>query len=157
MRRLGLLIAVGILVAACGSGADTTDDDSTEAPPVVATDTPDPCLLADDSTLTMYFGEEAVQGEPGETGPLATCRWRNANANSLLIQVASDHDLYRPDPCEGCVDLTFADEGYATESPLQSTATFIVGTTWYSVTTTGFGDDAASIASLAETIYLNDT
>jgi len=105
----------------------------------------------------MYFGEEAVQGEPGETGPLATCRWRNANANSLLIQVASDHDLYRPDPCEGCVDLTFADEGYATESPLQSTATFIVGTTWYSVTTTGFGDDAASIASLAETIYLNDT
>jgi hypothetical protein len=54
-------------------------------------------------------------------------------------------------------DLTFADEGHATESALQSTATFIVGTTWYSVTTTGFGDDAASIANLAETIYLNDT
>jgi hypothetical protein len=105
----------------------------------------------------MYFGEAAIQGEPGETGPLVTGRWRDANANSLPIQVASDHDLYRPDPCEGCADLTFADEGHATESALQSTATFIVGTTWYSVTTTGFGDDAASIANLAETIYLIDT
>jgi len=149
VRRLILVIAVGFLVAACGGATDTAGDR--------ATDAPDPCTLADGAILANYFGEEAVQGEPGEAGPLTTCSWRNANADSLLIQVASDHDLYHPEPCDGCVKLTFADEGYATESPLQSTATFVVGSTWYSVTTTGFGDDADSIASLAEVILGNDT
>lgn len=157
MRRLGLTIAVGVLIAACGGTTDTAGDVASDAPADVASDAPDPCVLADDATLAAYFGDETVQGEPGEAGPLDTCRWRNAAANSLLIQVASNHDLYRPDPCDGCVDLTFADDGYATESALQSTASFIAGSTWYSVTTTGFGDDAESIASLAETILQNDT
>jgi hypothetical protein len=156
VRRLGLLIAAGMLVAACSGATDTAGDGATNENAGAATDAPDPCALADDATLAAYFGEEAVEGEPGAAGPLATCSWRNANANSLLIQVAADHELYRPDPCDGCVDLTFADEGYVTESSFQSTATFVSGSTWYSVTTTGFGDDSESIADLAETIFQND-
>ena len=70
-------------------------------------------------------------------------------------QTATDHDLFRPDPCRGCVDLSFGDDGYATESLLQSSAKFVVGSAWYSVTTTGFGDDIETIATLAETIYKN--
>jgi len=153
MWKPGFAIAVAVLIAACGGATDSAGDGATEPVAVSATDTPDPCTLASDSVLTSYFGDEAVQAEPGETGPLVTCRWRNANANSLLIQVASDHDLYRPEPCDGCVELSFGDDGYATESSFQSTATFIAGTIWYSVTTTGFGDDAQSIANLAETIF----
>jgi hypothetical protein len=106
--------------------------------------------------LTAYFGGP-FEGEPGEAGPIDSCRWRDANANSLLIQVASDHPLTRPDPCDGCIDLSVGDDGYAAESLIQSSATFVAGTTWYSVTTTGFGDDVNSMASLAETIYTNAT
>ena len=98
-----------------------------------------------------------MEGEPGEAGPIDTCSWRDANANSLLVQVASDFPLNRPDPCDGCIDLTFGDDGYASGSLLQSTAKWIAGSMWYSVTTTGFGDDADAIASLAETIFDNAT
>lgn len=157
MRRLAAVIVVGLLIAACGGADDESGIGATDPPTEAATDTPDPCALADDATLATYFGEAAVVGEPGEAGPLATCRWRDANSNSLLIQVATDHELFRPDPCDGCVELTFADEGYAAESPLQSNATFVSGSTWYSVTTTGFGDDAESIAGVAEKILQNDT
>lgn len=136
----------------CG-GADSTGDNATATTSDAASAAPDPCTLVDDSTLASYFGDEAVQGEPGKTGPLINCKWRSADANSLLVQVASDHALNRPDPCETCVDLSFGDGGYATESVLQSTAAFVEGSTWYSVTTTGFGDDAEAIADLAERIF----
>lgn len=156
MQRLGLVIVAALLVAACGNGTDESggdggDDQGGNRASV------DPCTLAGDSVLTTYFGDAAVEGEAGEAGPIDTCRWRDANANSLLIQVASDFPLTRPEPCEGCLDLPFGDDGYATESLLQSSAEWIAGTDWYSVTTTGFGDDLESIADLAETIFANAT
>ncbi len=158
MRTWCLVIAIGLVVAAC-SGGDSDDGGATD--PTVANGAasgqPDPCTLAGDSVLASYFGEAVPQGEPGESGPIATCSWRDANANSLLIQVATDHDLFRPDPCRGCVDLSFGDDGYATESLIQSSATFVDGSAWYSVSTTGFGDDLDTIAALAETIFQNAT
>jgi hypothetical protein len=157
MRRLILVIALGVLVAACGGAADSNGDEATDPPGGRAADTPNPCTLANDSILASYFGAEAVDEETSESGPIDNCSWRDANSNSLLIQVASDYALNRPDPCDSCIDLTFGDDGYATESILQSTAKWISGTTWYSVTTTGFGDDADSIASLAEKIFENAT
>lgn len=153
MRKLVVLIVLGILVAACGSSADSDGDGGTDEPVAGASGTLDPCTLADESVMSTYFGEETIQGEPSETGPIDSCRWRDANANSLLIQVASNYELHRPDPCDGCVDLDFGDDGFAVGSPLQSTAKLVAGDGWYSVTTTGFGDDAASIAGLAETIF----
>ncbi|MEA1902580.1 MAG: hypothetical protein U9N56_03535 [Actinomycetota bacterium] len=146
MRKLVVLIVLGLVLASCGGETDSAESGSS--------DLPDPCALVDDATLTAYFGE-VFEGEAGETGPLLTCRWRDENANSLLLQVASDHGLNRPDSCDRCIDLSFADDGYASPSPFQSTAAFIAGSTFYSVTTTGFGDDADSIAGLAETIYEN--
>ena len=85
------------------------------------------------------------------------CTWRDANANSLLIQVAQDFDVFRPDPCDSCVDLSFGDDGFASPSPIQSTAKVVEGDLWVSVTTTGFGDDAASITDLLETVFANAT
>ena len=156
MQKLSKVLVIGLLVASCGGTDESTNEGTTDPGADVATETPDPCALAGDEVLLAYFGEPFA-GEPGEAGPIQTCSWRDASANSLLIQVASDFPLNRLDPCEGCIDLTFGDDGFATESPLQSTATFVSGATWYSVTTTGFGDDAATIANLAETIFENAT
>jgi hypothetical protein len=107
--------------------------------------------------LTAYFGDAAAEGERGEAGPLESCTWRDAASNSLLIQVATDYAIFRPDPCRGCIDLSFGDDGYATGSGFQSTAKVIQGGLWLSVTTTGFGDDQTSIASLLETVLQTAT
>jgi hypothetical protein len=157
MGRLGLSIAVLIVVAACGGGTDSPADGTSEAAGRAAGDTVDPCTLIDETTLNSYFGQEAVEPEQGETGPLVNCRWRDANANSLLVQVASDHELNRPEPCDGCVDLPVGDDGYISASAFQSTAGFVVGTTFYSVTSTGFGDDEEAMAALAETVFATAT
>ena len=158
MRKLGLVMAVAALVAACGGGTDEANGEgSSDSGGNGATARFDPCTLADDSMLASYFGEAAVERETGEAGPIVTCTWRDANANSLSVQVASNHPLFRPDPCRGCVDLSFGDDGYATGSLLQSTAKWVAGTDWYSVTTTGFGDDVDSIADLGEKIFQNAT
>ena len=69
--------------------------------------------------------------------------------------MATDYDLYRPDPCDGCVDLSFGDDGYAWDSPIQSGASVVSGANWYSVATTGFGDDVDTIAALIATIFEN--
>ena len=149
MRRIYLSIVIGLLLAACGG-----DDDDGGNPTVEASGGGlDPCALAVDSVLISYFGDATIEGETSEAGPIDSCSWRDANSNSLLIQVASDHPLTRFDGCDTCVDLTFGDDGFASPSPFQSTATFVVGDNWYSVTTTGFGDDADAIAALAETIF----
>jgi len=158
MRRFCLLIAIGLVIAACGGDDGGSSDDgetNTTRSGAAGSGTVDPCTLAGDEVLAAYFGDQVPEDEPGETGPLQNCRWKDANSNSLLIQTAIDHELFRPDPCRGCVDLPFGDDGYATESLLQSNAKFVVGNAWYSVTTTGFGDDIETIASLAETIYEN--
>lgn len=154
MRRLSLVAVVCVVLIACGGSDETTEDAADGGATAASEEAPDPCLLAGDAVLEAYFGE-VFPGEPGEAGPIATCRWRDANANSLLIQTATDFPLTTPDPCDGCIALPYADDGYAAESPLQSSATFVVGSGWYSVTTTGFGDDAASIASLGETVLEN--
>ncbi|NNC93392.1 MAG: hypothetical protein HKN80_12965 [Acidimicrobiia bacterium] len=152
------MIAIGLVVAACG-GDDSSDGGATDTTAASGTnsDQPDPCTLAGDDVLALYFGDAVPEFDRTEAGPIAGCRWRNENADSLLIQVATDFELFRPDPCRGCVDLTFGDDGYATESIIQSSATFVDGSAWYGVTTTGFGDDLDSITALAETIYQNAT
>ena len=86
MRKLAIVLVVAVLLAACGDGSDSADttengDSGTNSPGA-----PDPCTLAGDSVLVAYFGDAAVEGEPGEAGPIATCSWRDANSNSLLIQ-----------------------------------------------------------------------
>lgn len=155
VSRLGVLVVAGVmLIAACGGGDDTTDGSTAGSAAGANAPSLDPCELAGDAVLEAYFGD-VFAGEPGEAGPIDTCRWRDDNANSLLIQVATDFPLTKPDPCDGCVDLSFGDDGFASESPLQSSASFVSGSNWYSVTATGFGDDASSIASLAETIFTN--
>ena len=157
MRRMCLIVVFGLIVAACGGGTDSGDGGSqdTTSGGEKSSSTHDPCTLAGDTVLAAYFGEQVPEAIPGESGPIDSCRWRDANSNSLLIQVATDHDLFRPDPCRGCVDLVFGDDGYATESIVQSSAKFIDGSDWYGVTTTGFGDDLDSITVLAETILQN--
>lgn len=157
MRRLGIVFVVAVLIAACGDGSESTDTGEPEATVVGSSAAPDPCTLADESVLAMYFGEAVVEGERGEAGPIVSCSWRDANANSLLIQAATDFDLFRPDPCDGCVGLSFGEDGFASESLLQSTATVVDGSLWLSTTTTGFGDDSESISSLLETVYKNAT
>ncbi|MCZ7533753.1 MAG: hypothetical protein M5U23_10140 [Acidimicrobiia bacterium] len=102
--------------------------------------------------LDSYFAQP-VEPEPGSVGPLVTCRWTNDNANSLLIQIRAGTDVHRFKDCDQCVDLTFADDGFAWTSPAQSGADFVSGGTWYSVTTTGMGDDLDSITALAEDVY----
>lgn len=146
LRRLlvALLATVALVGTACSS-ADSSQDEANA-------DLPDPCEIVDTSVLGRYFVDTPV-GEMGSAGPISSCSFRDENANSLLIQVAVDYDLYRPDPCRGCVDLTFGDDGYASGSLLQSTATVVIGPNWYSVTTTGFGDDEVSIANLAEELF----
>jgi hypothetical protein len=148
MRKLASVLAFAVLIAACGG-----DTDAVVAEGGNGSDLPDPCTLVDQSTLDAYFVED-VTPEPGEVGPLLTCKWRDSNANSLLVQVADDFPVTKPDPCDGCTDLAFGDDGYATSVSIQSTAEFIAEGVFYSVTTTGLGDDQQSIAALAETIYL---
>lgn len=155
MQRLGMVLVVALVIASCGGESDSADTGDTDAPTTAGSDAPDPCTLADDSIMAAYFGDVAVDGERSESGPIMGCSWADANANSLLIQTASNYDLYRLDPCDECVDITFGDDGYAAPSPIQSTAKVVDGTLWVSVTTTGFGDDAESITDLLETVYQN--
>jgi hypothetical protein len=61
--------------------------------------------------------------------------------------------INRPENCPDCVDLTYRDDGYATSVPLQSSAEFVSGGVWYSVTTTGLGNDVDSSASLGEQVF----
>lgn len=146
LRRLliVLLAAVALAGTAC-STADNADGGNDAS-------LPDPCELADSSVLARYFVEEPA-GELGSAGPISSCSFRNESADSLLIQVAVDHEVFRPDPCTGCIDLGFGDDGYATAVSLQASATVVIGSNWYSVTTTGFGDDETSIASLAKELF----
>jgi hypothetical protein len=153
MRRIGIMLVVALVMTGCGGDSDSTDNGDSEDPFASSSDAPDPCTLADDPVLVAYFGDAAVEGEPTEAGPIMGCRWRNESSDSLLIQIATDFDLFRPDPCDGCGSLTFGDDGFATESPLQSSATVIEGSLWLSVTTTGFGDDVSSITDLLETVF----
>ncbi|MGI9647759.1 MAG: hypothetical protein ACR2OI_04495 [Acidimicrobiia bacterium] len=161
MRRIGIVLVVALLMAGCGGDSDSDSDPTgsggTDDPVTSSSDAPDPCTLAGDSVLVAYFGDAEVEGEPTEAGPIMGCRWRNASSDSLLIQVASDFDLFRPDPCDGCGSLSFGDDGFAAESSLQSSATVVDGSLWLSVTTTGFGDDLSSITDLLETVFENAT
>ena len=157
MRRLWVIVMMGVVAAACGGGSDSTTTLETGDPVVSGSDAPDPCTLAGESVLAAYFGDAAGESERSQNGPVVGCSWRDANANSLLIQVATDFELFRPDPCDGCVALSFGADGFASESPLQSTATVVDGSLWLSVTTTGFGDDNESIADLLETVFQNAT
>jgi hypothetical protein len=157
MRKLGIMLVAAVFIAACGDGAESTATDETVGSSASSSDAPDPCALADESVLTAYFDDAVPDGERGSAGPIVSCSWRDANSNSLLIQVAIDHDLHTPDPCDGCVAVTFGDDGYASESPLQSTATVVDGSLWLAVATTGFGDDSASIIDLLESVYENAT
>lgn len=157
MRRLGIVFVLAVLVAACGGDSGSTGTGDTGDPVVSGSDAPDPCTLAGESVLATYFGDAAGDGERSQSGPIMGCSWRTANANSLLIQIATDFDLFRPDPCDGCVSLSFGDDGFASESPLQSTAKVVEDSLWLSVTTTGFGDDSESITDLLETVFQNAT
>ena len=182
MKKAILLLVVVLAAAACGddsdligtiadqAGGETAPADSTtstatatsdaaaaETTTATVTEAPDPCTLAGDTVLTAYFGTASVDGERGQAGPIQSCSFRDANANSLLVQVATGHPLFRPDPCDGCLDLPFGDDGFAAPSLLQSTATVVDGDLWLSVSTTGFGDDGPAIIDLLETVHGNAT
>jgi hypothetical protein len=155
VRKATILLIIAMLVAACGGDSDSTDSSDEGSSASNSSDAPDPCTLSDDSVFETYFGGDPGDGERSEAGPIMGCSWRDANSNSLLIQVATDFDIFRPDPCDGCVDLSFGDDGFASPSLIQSTAKVIEGSLWVSVTTTGFGDDAESISDLLETVFQN--
>jgi hypothetical protein len=57
---------------------------------------------------------------------------------TTLIGAKSVYDLIRPDPWDGDADVSCGDDGYASKSPLQSSAKVVSGHLWVSVTTTGF-------------------
>jgi len=154
VRTLTFALVLCLLAAACGSSEESADTTSQDKQTSSAADL-DPCSLVDDDTLAAYFGSDVPASETATYGPIEACTWSNANANSLTVQTARDYALNRLDGCDECVELTFGDEGYAAPSVVQSTATFVAGDMWYSVTTTGFGDDATSIADLGETILAN--
>jgi hypothetical protein len=135
---------VAVLAAACSSGDGNGGAGDSNLP--------DPCTLVSEETLDTYFDED-LEPEPSGSGRFLSCTWSDSNANSVLISVAESSEVNRPDPCPGCIDLDFGDDGFATAVPLQATAEFVSGGRWYSVTTTGFGDDGASIAALAESIH----
>ena len=156
-QLLSALLAVGLAVASCASdGGDEGDgrDDGSENPPATSSDSDlaDPCQLVDQATIDSYF-TEPVKAEPGGSGRFLTCTWSDSNANSLLVAVSVSDTVNRPDQCPDCIDLDFGDDGYATTVPLQSKAEFVNGNDWYSVTTTGLGDDAQSIAALAREVF----
>jgi len=157
MRRIAFLVAAVVLFVVSCSGGDTTDDvgddeggggDRTSS----GSDLADPCSLIDRATLDSYF-DEAVEPEPSGSGPFLTCTWSDSSANSILVSVATSDSVNRPENCPDCIDLDFGDDGYATSVPLQSTAEFVIGGSWYSVTTTGLGDDVDSIAALGRQVF----
>jgi hypothetical protein len=152
-----LLTSLVAVVVSCGGDSDDATPDGADDRFGFGSDGLDPCGLADEAILSDHFGDAAPIGEPTEAGPVTGCSWSDVNANSLLIQTAQDFALYRPDPCDRCADIGFGDDGYAAESPLQSTAQVVDGSLWLSVTTTGFGDDNASIIALLEIIHRNAT
>lgn len=144
MRRFGVVAVLALVVVSCGGDGENNSGNGSG-------DLPDPCTLVDDATLLEYF-TEIPEPESGANGPVENCTWRDANANSVLVQVGPTNVFLKPDPCSGCVDLDYGDEGYASPSPLQTSAKFIAGGVFYSVTTTGMGDDAASISILGEKV-----
>ncbi len=154
VRTLAIGLVVAVTLAACGgddsdTGGNADADDSGGGNSGAL----DPCTLADESILETYFGTATPEPERSEAGPIDGCAWSDANANSVLIQTSQDFELFRPDPCQGCVDVTFGDDGYASPSPIQSTAKVVDGSMWLSVTTTGFADDGASITELLEQVF----
>lgn len=159
MRKLAFVAALMVILSACGGNAETGtggSDESGSGGNTSSSTAPDPCTLIDDTMRATYFGGGGGEGEPGEAGPIDSCRWKKPDGGgSLLIQVAVDYDLYKPDPCEGCIDLTFGDNGYASPSSFQSIATVIIGSNWYSVASTGFGDDGPAVAALLEAVVAN--
>lgn len=154
VQTLAIGLVAAVALAACGGDdADTAGNGDVGDSGGASSGALDPCTLADESILASYFGAATPEPERSEAGPIDSCTWRDANANSLLVQTARDFDLFRPDPCGGCVDISFGDDGYASPSPIQTTAKVVDGSLWLSVTTTGFGDDGASIAALLEQIF----
>jgi hypothetical protein len=153
MRSIYVFIAaLAIVTTACsgeGSTGGGNGDDDGQQP---GSDLADPCSLVEESTIESYF-DEAVEPEPGGSGSFVTCSWSDSNANSLTVSVAVSDSVNRPETCPDCIDLDFGDDGYATSVPLQSTAEFVVGDSWYAVTTTGLGDDVVSIAALAQQVF----
>jgi len=144
LRRFGVVVVLALVVVSCGG--DGTGDSGNGSG-----DLPNPCLLVDEDTLLEYFAEVPTP-EAGANGPVVNCTWRDANANSVLVQVGPVNVFLKPDPCTGCVDLSYGEEGYAAPSPLQTSAKFVADGVFYSVTTTGMGDDAASISVLGEEV-----
>ncbi len=157
MRKLAIAMSVVVLLTACGGGDDSTGTGDDEGLAAANSDGLDPCTLANDEVLAAYFGETTPEVERNQAGPIVSCTWQDANANSLTIQTATDYAIYRPDSCEDCVDISFGDDGYASEHFIQSTAKVIDGSLWLSVATTGFRDDNASITELLKTIYEDAT
>ncbi|MGI9529291.1 MAG: hypothetical protein ACR2NG_06220 [Acidimicrobiia bacterium] len=154
VRTLTTVLVISLLVAACSSSDDSTDSGS-ESQQAASTSDLDPCALMDAETLSAYFGSDVPPAETATNGPIEVCKWSDANASSVSVQTARDYALHRLDGCDECVDLSYGDDGYAAPGIIQSTAKFVVGDMWYSVTTTGFGDDAEAIATLGETVLAN--
>ncbi len=146
MRRFGVVLVLVLVIVSCGGDGDGNGD-----PGSGSSDLPDPCTLVDNETLLGYFAE-VLEPETGANGPVEFCTWKDDNANSVLIQVGPPNVFLKPDPCPGCVDLSYGEDGYAAPSSLQTSAKFIADGVFYSVTTTGMGDDAASISALGEQV-----
>lgn len=145
MTRLSITIAIALAFAACsGEGSDDGGGDSS--------DLTDPCSLVSQATLDSHF-DEAVAPEPSGSGRFVSCVWSDSNANSILVSVADSTEVDRPSECPACIDLTYGDDGFATSVSLQSSATFVTGGAWYSVTTTGLDVDVDDVAALGELIY----
>lgn len=145
MRRFVLVL---LLVALVGCGGAEEDDGTGGSG---SGDLPDPCTLVDDAILLGYF-PEVPEPESGANGPVLNCSWSDANANSVLIQVGPTNVFSKPGTCNGCIDLPYGEEGYASAVPLQATASFVADGVFYSVTTTGMRDDANQIAALGEKV-----
>ncbi len=153
-RMLALAVVVVLVLVGCGdSGSGGPADDGPDSGTSAGSgELADPCSLIDAATLDSYFDEDVV-GEPSGSGGFLSCTWSDSAANSILVSVANSSTVNHPDPCGGCLDLAFADDGYASSVPLQSNAEFVINDRWYSVSTTGLGDDVNSIAALAEQVY----
>ena len=154
MRARLVTLVLVLLVAACGGGGDGADAEpgqDTDPAPVSSADLPDPCTLIDDVILDGYF-DTKPEPEPSGSGAFLSCSWSDENADSILVSVATSSKVNHPDPCPGCIDLSYGDDGYASSVPLQSSAEFVIGGTWFSVTTTGLGDGVEEIAALGEKV-----
>lgn len=163
MRVLTAALALifALLLVACGTQDSADDADSSvqqadqQSGSSERSSDLDPCSLADDETLANYFPGGVPEPETATHGPIEACTWSDANANSLTVQVAEGYALTHLDDCDTCVDLPYGDDGYAAPDMVQSTAKFVVGDMWYSVTTTGFGDGATEITDLGAVILAN--